>query len=229
MKIISHRGGSSLAPENSLEAIKISKSLGVGSAEIDVRLTKDAKLVVFHDKNLKRLAGINKLVENLTLEEIKKIKLKSGYIIPTLEEVIETAGDLPLVIEGKGKNWADILSKTIENYKNIGKLRVISFNAKELFKFKQFRNDIKCYVCVSLNGFKAVSTARVFGFEGIDIHFLAHNPIVHLLAKYNRQKVIVYTPNSYIYVRFINLIYPSVEITTDNPDKFMHLVKQIND
>src|ERR1035438_9977333 len=114
MKIISHRGGAKLAPENSIEAIKVSRSLGVDAAEIDIRVTKDGQLVVFHDKSLKRLAGINKAIKNLTVNEIKQINLKSGAKIPTLEELLNAAGDLPLIIEGKGTDWANKLAISLQ-------------------------------------------------------------------------------------------------------------------
>ncbi len=109
MKIISHRGGMAVNPENSLKAINYSKEIGVDYIEFDVRVTKDKKLVVFHDKSLKRLAGVDYLIADLTLEDISKITLKSGEKIPTLDELLKTAGNIPLSLKVKalaGQSWS---------------------------------------------------------------------------------------------------------------------------
>jgi len=229
MKIISHRGGAKLAPENSIEAIKVSRSLGVDAAEIDIRVTKDGQLVVFHDKSLKRLAGINKAIKNLTVNEIKQINLKSGAKIPTLEELLNAAGDLPLIIEGKGTDWANKLAISLQNYQHKKSLRVISFNEVELGKFKELQANINCYHVGFFNGFKSIKIAMRYGYQGIDVHYLAFNPFVHSSAKKNNLNVILYTPNSTFIVKLINYFYPDIEITTDSPDKLLKLVKPIED
>lgn len=227
MKIISHRGGANLAPENSLAAIKVSKTLGVDAAEIDIHITKDNQLVVFHDPDLKRLAGIDKRIIDLSLSEIRKIKLYSGTTIPTLPEVIELATDLPLVIEGKGGDWASLLFKELNKHHFVNKPRVISFNVDELVKFKELSRNTDCYVLEIFRGLKAISIAKKFGFRGIDIHGLGLNPIVYRSAKKNNLKIILFTINSTFIAKFYGKLYPDVEIATDNPDKLLGLVKRL--
>jgi glycerophosphoryl diester phosphodiesterase len=229
MNIIAHRGGASLAPENSIEAIKVSRSLGVDAAEIDIRLTRDSQLVVFHDKNLKRLAGVDKQIARLTLEEIRKIKLKNGSQIPSLAEVIAAAGDLPLVIEGKSSGWAHALVKVLEKYQYKDSLRVISFNETELSSFKKLLPDINCYILGLLDGFNTITKAKKNDFDGVDLNYLTFNYLVYALAKRNKLKVILYTPNSVFIVKFMAKFFPDVDITTDRPDKFLHLGKSIDE
>lgn len=227
MKIISHRGGAGLAPENSLDAIKVSKALGVYAAEVDLHITKDNKLVVFHDYDLKRLAGVNKDINQLSLNEISKITLKNGTTIPTLSEVIKTAGDLKLIIEGKGGNWSKLLDSELQKHRFNIKPDVISFNESELSKFHELNNEIDCYLIEIFRGLNTIKHAKKNGFIGIDIHYLGMNPIVYKAAKQNNLKVIVYTINSTKMANFYNKHYPDIYITSDSPDQLLHLIKNI--
>lgn len=90
-------------PENSLAAFGAAVDRGFG-IELDVRLTKDGVLVVFHDDTLTRMCGVDKRVSELTLDEIKELKLAgSEYGVPTLEEFLDcVGGKVPLLIELKG-------------------------------------------------------------------------------------------------------------------------------
>ena len=54
---VGHRGASYLAPENTLASIKLAWELGAEGAECDVMLTSDQRVVLFHDKNIKKLTG----------------------------------------------------------------------------------------------------------------------------------------------------------------------------
>ena len=54
MKIFAHRGYSGKYPENTILAFKKALDIGVGGIELDVHKTKDGKLVVIHDENIKR-------------------------------------------------------------------------------------------------------------------------------------------------------------------------------
>jgi len=55
--IIAHRGDATSAPENTIPAFKKALNLGADGIELDVRLTKDRELVVFHDRVLGRTAA----------------------------------------------------------------------------------------------------------------------------------------------------------------------------
>lgn len=89
-------------PENSINAFEKAIELGYG-IELDVRLTKDKEVVVFHDHNLQRMCNDPRWVEKLTLQELKEIKLlDSNETIPTFKEVLELInGKVPLLIEYK--------------------------------------------------------------------------------------------------------------------------------
>ncbi|MCL5667705.1 MAG: glycerophosphodiester phosphodiesterase, partial [Candidatus Thermoplasmatota archaeon] len=98
--IIAHRGGASLFPENTLTAFLGVQKIGVDAVECDVQLTRDGKLAVIHDADLRRLAGIDTQVREMDSKDIKKIRLKSGDKILLLEELLDRVS-IPLVIELK--------------------------------------------------------------------------------------------------------------------------------
>lgn len=122
---IAHRGmfDNIKIPENSMAAFK--KALKYNySIELDVQLTKDNVLVVFHDENLKRMTGIDKLIEDSNYEEIKDLKLlNTKEYIPTLDEVLKLIDNKVLLdIEVKGtkkiKEITNILKDKLKEYNN---------------------------------------------------------------------------------------------------------------
>lgn len=93
--VIAHRGSWTQVPENSLLAVQKCIDIGVDVVEIDVRLTKDSQLVLMHDLTVDRTTNGKGKVEDFTLSEIKKLRLKNGagvqwsyQQVPTLEEVM---------------------------------------------------------------------------------------------------------------------------------------------
>ena len=74
--LISHRGifDNETIPENSLAAFRKAKNLNI-PIELDVQLTKDQEVIVFHDINLKRMCGIDKYIEDVTYQELQQLTL----------------------------------------------------------------------------------------------------------------------------------------------------------
>ena len=102
-------------PENSMAAFHRAIENGFG-AELDVHLLKDGHLAVIHDANLKRTAGADVLVEDLTSEELKAYRLEgTDERIPLLDEVLALfEGKTPLVVELKPErgNHAELAAAT---------------------------------------------------------------------------------------------------------------------
>jgi len=86
MKIFAHRGFSYKFKESTLSAYQGAIDVGADGLECDVRLTKDNVAVCFHDRNTKRIAGVNKRIASLTLNELREITE-----VVTLEELLELA------------------------------------------------------------------------------------------------------------------------------------------
>ena len=108
-KIIVHRAGGFLASENSIDGLKIAIENNCFGAETDVQRTKDGYYIINHDDDFKRLTGVAKAPKDMTLAEIRELKIKdttgSGKIlqVPTLEEFLDVIkGKITLFIELKG-------------------------------------------------------------------------------------------------------------------------------
>ena len=118
-------------PENSLAAFTLAARAGYG-AELDVRLTKDGQVVVFHDSTLKRVCGVDKRVDELTLAELRELRLcGTEQRIPLLTEALKALhGAGPLIVELKdGKHNRELCEKTyaiLEQYR--GEVCIESFN-----------------------------------------------------------------------------------------------------
>jgi glycerophosphoryl diester phosphodiesterase len=98
-EVLAHRGFIQGGVENTLPALQAAAEAGADRVEFDVMETKDGRFVVMHDTNLKRLAGMNLNVKDLTQEELTKITVRAGGMeakIPTLEEWIRLSIQLNL-------------------------------------------------------------------------------------------------------------------------------------
>ena len=131
---IVHRGfhdGSSDCPENSMASFD--RAIKEGFAiELDIRMLKDNKIIVFHDDNFKRMVGYNKNVSYCKYRAVKKLKLMDGKErVPLLGDVLEQVnGKVPLLIDIKNDGVVgDIERYTYELLKNYkGEFAIQSFN-----------------------------------------------------------------------------------------------------
>ena len=101
-------------PENSLEAFDAACRAGFG-IELDVQLSKDGCVVVFHDDTLVRMTGDPRRVDETDLSDLRALRLDGKAQIPTFEEVLaRVAGRVPLLVEIKnGKRNAELCEKTV--------------------------------------------------------------------------------------------------------------------
>lgn len=130
---VAHRGlHDDELPENSMPAFAAAIEHGF-NIEIDVHLSSDGHLVVFHDDNLKRVCGIDKKVKDCTVEELTKTHLyDTEFCIPTFDEFLELVnGQVGILCEIKGLNPADTsiaaaVCERVKSYK--GDIALQSFN-----------------------------------------------------------------------------------------------------
>jgi glycerophosphoryl diester phosphodiesterase len=104
---VGHRGAAGEAPESTLKAFKIGCESPADVVECDIHLSKDKKLVVFHDSVLYRTSNGTGWVKDFTFEELRKLDAGDGEKIPSLEEVVDLVKSYnkKLVIEIKGEDW----------------------------------------------------------------------------------------------------------------------------
>lgn len=103
-------------PENSLPAFEMAARLGYG-VEMDVHITKDGRLVVFHDDELSRACGVEGRISELDWEQLRHLRLfGTEHRIPLLSEVLEIIGGrVPAIVELKrGGNNRELCEKTYE-------------------------------------------------------------------------------------------------------------------
>lgn len=90
-RVIGHRGAAGLVCENTIASIQRSADLGAKWAEVDLRLSKDNEIFIFHDDDFKRLMEKEGAIETHTALELHELRLIRGselYMVPTLEEVL---------------------------------------------------------------------------------------------------------------------------------------------
>jgi glycerophosphoryl diester phosphodiesterase len=119
--LVAHRGGSRLAPENTLPAFDLAARLGADCIETDVRRTRDGAVVVFHDDDTARLTGAPGTIEARTLAEVRALDAGSaftpddgatfpwrgrGVTVPTLAEALARYPSMRFNIDAKGEEAA---------------------------------------------------------------------------------------------------------------------------
>lgn len=126
-----HRGlhGGKIS-ENSLAAFEAAAAAGFG-IELDVRLTRDGRLIVFHDDDLKRMTGDERRVDAIDFNDLRMLRLPDGSQIPTFEEVLACVGGrVPLLVEIKnGKRNSELCDITMKHLRGYGGEYIVeSFN-----------------------------------------------------------------------------------------------------
>jgi glycerophosphoryl diester phosphodiesterase len=159
MQIIAHRGASGLAPENTLAAFRLAADLGAEAIETDLRLTGDGRIVLIHDRRLRRTTNGRGRVARKTFDELRRLDAGSwfpkhawhkrraarpfaGEFIPSLEELLDLARerDLGLYLEIKApcsQGTEQALVAAIRNAGAQARSTVISFDAAVLQRVRQ--------------------------------------------------------------------------------------------
>ena len=153
--IVAHRGDLSRAPENTLPAFQRARELGADGVELDVRLTRDGRLVVFHDRNLDRTSNGTGPVNHCTLADIRSLDVGSwfapefnGETAPTLDEVFESLPrdylinvEMKVVVTGM-KHIARLVAETIRRHTRWDSTLVASFNPLALYHLRRLEPRI---------------------------------------------------------------------------------------
>ena len=154
--------GRRIVPENSMEAFRLAVRNGFGS-ELDVHLTADGCLAIFHDDNLMRITGIDGRIEDMTWPELSKVRLlDTGHRIPLLEEALDLYTSkaaltgrkdarspaplhLPVIIELKAEgNASDLCRRVMETVDRYPTLNycIESFDPRVVLWLRRNRPDV---------------------------------------------------------------------------------------
>jgi len=145
--LIAHRGASREAPENTLAAFSLAWKEGADGIEADFRLTRDGRIVCLHDATTKRTAGVELVVAESSLEELRLLDIGAwkgarwrGERIPTLEEVLSglPAGKVFMIELKCGPEIIDPLQRVLTaDGIPVEKLRLLSFDARLVAGLKE--------------------------------------------------------------------------------------------
>jgi glycerophosphoryl diester phosphodiesterase len=178
-RIVAHRGGAALAPENSLTAFRGAVGLGADALEFDIHLTADGEPVVIHDATLERTTTGQGAVGDTTLAQLRALRLRGPAgdpgddIVPTLDEVLDLAAPaaVELLPEIKtavgGRRYPGIEDKVLALLRARGlaaRATVLSFDETTLRRLRQLDPAQRTMLLVSP---RRLERARVWATEAV--------------------------------------------------------------
>lgn len=193
----SHRGSSLHAPENTKASVKLAWDQGADAVEIDVRLSKDNRLMVIHDSNTKRTSGKEYIVEETISDTLRLLDVGSfkgeqyrNEHIPFFEEIVEMVPpSKTLYIELKcGVEGLPFLKRVIEKSSTEGQLAIICFDFDVIVAAKKMFPNHSCHYLIGKedNLKENIKRAAESNIDAIDMKYSLINreivDFVHSLA-----------------------------------------------
>ncbi len=157
--VIAHRGASWDERENTLPAFERAIALGADYAELDVQMSADGELVVFHDLDLDRLTPLRGPLRRRSYAELREVG------VPTLAEVVElTRRRLPLMVELKSAH----LYRRQGIVERVGRLLspddvVLSFQRRALLEMRRVRRELRVLQHVGFGASIRAAAAYAWG------------------------------------------------------------------
>lgn len=176
--------------ENSVEAFQKAINHEVG-IELDVQLSKDQKVVVFHDDDLKRLFGINQLICDIDSLELSKMG------IPLFQDILSLVdGRVPLIVEIKPGSQDKLLSaKVVELLQEYqGEYSIESFDPRIVYEVKKLDSSItRGQLLMPIQKYKTIQTGVLLNsllynfltrpdFIAVEMDLYNKNPMVWLYS-----------------------------------------------
>ena len=183
-KIYAHRGASGYAPENTLRAFALAADMGADGVELDVQISKDGRLVVFHDDELSRLTGFTGSVADYTYAELCRMPVIHAVdaterdVAPLLEDVLALLRERGLSVNIELKNsraaFPALEEKTLEAVEKAGmreKTIYSSFNHYSLLKVRRLDPNAVCGLLYDAMLYQPWDYARQLGVQALHPHF----------------------------------------------------------
>ncbi len=233
--LIGHRGAAGLAPENTLPSFRKALDLGLRAVELDVRLTRDRVLIVFHDDRLDRLTPLRGPVAERDWRELSGLPVLPGAFggafpdarIPTLEEVLAALPpECRVVVELKADpvRPAELVRETLAvlaGDPDPRRLRVISFEQDLLRRARSEGGVLELGILARPAEMSALlPRAREVGARALHPHFSAvDGELVHAAAE-EGFRVSTWTVNNADEARRLAELGVE-ELATDYPDRLL--------
>lgn len=224
---IAHRGASGYALENSFEAFDKALEFGVDMLECDLRMTKDKKLVLMHDKKIDRTTNGNGRVTKICLSELKEISLKNNQSVPTLEEfILRYKGQVKMMWDVKTPKATSQIVYLIKKYKLHSDVLVTSFYHPLLLDL--LIRDAEIQTAISFEWFSYfkylfirklfVFPAKLFGANIVSVHYRFVNQAVVKRAHDYGLKIFVFSPEEREEMEYFESLQVD-GIITGHPDR----------
>ena len=238
-QITAHRGFSKVAPENTMYAFTEAVNSDADYIELDVQLTADGQLVVFHDKTIERTTNGKGELSNYTYDELLELSAGSWFSddgqfddakISLLSEVLETHGnDILFNIEIKNHgNVLETAEKTVETVGEYGLERscyITSFSYKALKRVKQLNPKIKTGLIANIAS--STSFTRLKYIDAVSLNYIFINQSIVNMAHQNGKRIFVWTVDNSSDIQ--HMIALGVDnIITNRPDKALEIVDSHN-
>lgn len=202
--IFAHRGASAYAFENTMGAFNKALALGADGIEIDIQCSKDGKLFVFHDLDLRRLVGRKKHIDECTSEEIKNFRLGRKFfrcfsrrVIPSFEEVVEWANihQIPINVELKESllKQPQALIEALKTLQLPEGSHISSFHDELLRLVDKHRPEFETALIIT----------RKFNWD--NLHQYTHIDTIHANKKYYKQRFLKACQNANKGIRFYGI------------------------
>lgn len=214
---VGHRGAKAYKIENTLESFGKAIELGANAIEIDVRISRDTKLIICHDDNLKKVFGKDVRVCEATLEELKQL---TGNKIVTLDEALHFIDRKveKILVELKEIGYEKEVLDVIRKEKLEDKIIIISFHKEVIAQTKTLDSKIETGLIYTKIKKPVDAALKLNAKYLLPLYRFVHRRDV-MKAHMNNLKVIVWTINRKDEAR--EYIAKDVDgIVTDRPDIF---------
>ena len=141
---IAHRGGDTIAPENTMAAFAAAVEAGYTHLETDVHLTADDVLVAFHDDTLERIAGTEARIRDLTVAEVQSIEIGDGHRIPRMEELFGSFPDSFFNIDPKSDEAVEPLAALVDSHNMVDRVCIGSFSDDRIHHVRRLLGERLC-------------------------------------------------------------------------------------
>lgn len=247
---VAHRGGSHLAPENTLTAFRTALTLSVDAIELDVQMTKDGHVIVFHDNTVEKLTDGEGNILDLEFAYLRSLNAAAHFPggwpepqhIPTLREVLDLARARTQVYveikaskrDGTYGRYPDIAETVVKEIRAAGmvdSVLIISFDMLILPIIKSLEPSLKTAMIVSEdiwnpkseNAFETLmQQASSLGADWLNMDIDLFTPDMPKLAHAHGFKLGCWTVNTLEEMRL--LASAGIDsITSDRPDLFLQV------
>ena len=250
MQRVAHRGGSCLAPENTLAAFRNALTLPIDAIELDVQMSHDGKLIVFHDNTVDRLTNGEGNILDLDFTTLRSLNAAAHFPgpwpeteqIPTLSEVLTLVKERARVyieiktserdgVYGRYPHIAEAVLRTVHIARMLNRVLIISSDWPMLLHIKSLEPRLQTGAIVSpdvwnphaANAFATLtSQMRKFGCSWVNMDSRLFTEEIPTRIHEQDLKLGLWTVNTLTDMRRFASAHVD-SLTTDRPDLFAEL------